>query len=148
MICTCGLFAVEFTPFYTSARFEANMNSYERAASGAGLDVFYSLTPELKVGAGGMFSCDFTEFNCLELLSYAGYMVKLGEKVRFLPEISIGYEQIWNDGDVHQTVSSGADIKLMFDIAKVSNADFVFIPYAGAGFPYLWRGGASLGIRF
>ena len=44
--------------------------------------------------------------------------------------------------------SSGADIKLIFDIAKVSNANFVFIPYAGAGFPYLWRGGASLGIRF
>ena len=141
-----GAFCMEITPYYSALRAEANNNSRDHIAAGAGIEQFYSLSEKSKAGTAFVFSSDFTDFTTTEFLLAYDYLSAdnlFGRKIPLFTGVAAGVENIFYDGDCKTKFDIGAEAKVVF-VKKQT----CIIPFVRLGFPYLFSFGVSMGVTF
>ena len=139
-------FCMKITPYYSALRAEANNNSRDHIAAGAGIDQFYSLSAKSKAGTSFVFSSDFTDFTTTEFLLAYDYLSAdnlFGRKIPLFTGVAAGVENIFYDGDCSTKLNIGAEAKVVF-VKKQT----CIIPFVRLGFPYLFSLGVSMGVMF
>ena len=139
-------FCMKITPYYSALRAEANNNSRDHIAAGAGIDQFYSLSAKSKAGTSFVFSSDFTDFTTTEFLLAYDYLSAdnlFGRKIPLFTGVAAGVENIFYDGDCSTKLNIGAEAKVVF-VKKQT----CIIPFVRLGFPYLFSLDVSMGVMF
>ena len=124
-------FCMKITPYYSALRAEANNNSDDHLAAGAGIEQFYSLSEKSKAGTAFVFSSDFTDFTTTEFLLAYDYLSAdnlFGRKIPLFTGVAAGVENIFYDGDCKTKFDIGAEAKVIF--VKNRNALFLLFGWA------------------
>ncbi|MGN0740460.1 MAG: hypothetical protein ACI4LX_09855 [Treponema sp.] len=146
-----GIFALEFKPFYTGFKLEANQNSNNRVAAGIGIESVYSFSDYVLLGTTILCSSDFTRFTTLEILLNPAYLFQFSfmkDRARLSVGAAVGYEQIHYDKTLMHVVSIGAEVRMFIRLGDLKKSKLCLVPVIRAGYPYIWSAGLSLGAKF
>jgi hypothetical protein len=122
---------------------EINMDTRRGLAIGGGLYADYAINEAWAAGIKAAASYNLDEIISVEPEAFIRWYIPLKWKIHPFLQADLGAVFIWENTRMVPAVLGGLSAGMRFPLKH-----FFVEPYAGAGFPFLWRAGIALGFRF